>query len=251
MSTAELAEKLQVELAPLSWEERLIVLRNYVQDTPVFSSSFSYEDQAITHVIATHTLPVRVFTIDTGRLFEETHDVFQKTRDKYPDLQIETYYPKAQDTQDLVARQGINGFYEAVEKRKACCFVRKVEPLGRALQGAGIWVSGLRREHSDNRGDLPVAEFDAVRNIVKVYPLIDVPVGTIKPYVSEHGIPYNKLHDKGYPSIGCAPCTRAVKEGEHPRAGRWWWEQDNAQECGLHMVDGKLVRSKAPATEKV
>jgi phosphoadenosine phosphosulfate reductase len=246
MSTAELAEKLQKELSGISWEERLIALRNYVQDTPVFSSSFSYEDQAITHVIATQNLPVRVFTIDTGRLFEETHEVFQKTREKYPDLQIETYYPNAEDTQDLVARQGINGFYKAVEKRKACCFVRKVEPLGRALKGAGIWVSGLRREHSDNRGDLPVAEFDAVRNIVKLYPLIDVPVGTIKPYVHEHGIPYNKLHDKGYPSIGCAPCTRAVKEGEHPRAGRWWWEQDNAQECGLHVVDGKLVRRRNP-----
>ncbi len=246
MSTAELAEKLQKELSGISWEERLIALRNYVQDAPVFSSSFSYEDQAITHVIATQNLPVRVFTIDTGRLFEETHEVFQKTREKYPDLQIETYYPNAEDTQDLVARQGINGFYKAVEKRKACCFVRKVEPLGRALKGAGIWVSGLRREHSDNRGDLPVAEFDAVRNIVKLYPLIDVPVGTIKPYVHEHGIPYNKLHDKGYPSIGCAPCTRAVKEGEHPRAGRWWWEQDNAQECGLHVVDGKLVRRRNP-----
>ena len=246
MSTAELAEKLLAELTPLSWEGRLIALRDYINDAPVFSSSFSYEDQAITHVIATQNLPVRVFTIDTGRLFEETHEVFQKTRDKYEDLQIETYYPNAEDTQDLVARQGINGFYEAVEKRKACCFVRKVEPLGRALTGAGIWVSGLRREHSDNRGDLPVAEFDAVRNIVKVYPLIDVPVGTIKPYVHEHGIPYNKLHDKGYPSIGCAPCTRAVKEGEHPRAGRWWWEQENAQECGLHMVDGKLVRRRNP-----
>ena len=240
----DLTVQLQDALHDLSWEERLIALKNHAQHKISFSSSFSYEDQAITHVIATQDLPVTVFTLDTGRLFEETHTTIQKTTEKYPDLNIDTYYPDAAATQDLVKNQGINGFFDSVEKRKNCCHVRKVEPLNRALESVHIWISGLRREHSDNRGDLPVVEYDAGRDIVKLYPLIDVAAGTIRPYIEAHDIPYNSLHDQGYPSIGCAPCTRAVTEGEHPRAGRWWWEQDDAQECGLHMVDGKLVRVK-------
>ncbi len=147
----------------------------------------------------------------------------------------------------MVNRQGINGFYESVEKRKACCFVRKVEPLNRALEGVDIWISGLRREHSDNRSDLPVVEYDAGRDIIKVYPLVDISEADVKAYIQNHAIPYNPLHDQGFPSIGCAPCTRAVAPGEHARSGRWWWEQENEQECGLHIKDGKLVRTKQPA----
>lgn len=240
----KLTRKLQDTLAPLPWDERLARLKEYADYSIVFSTSFSMEDQAITHVIATENLPVRVFAIDTGRLFEKTLETFQKTREKYPALKIETYVPDTKAVEDLVKNHGINGFYNSVENRHACCHVRKVEPLNRALEGADIWISGLRREHSAARGDLPVAEYDAARNIIKIYPLIDVAAGTVRPYIHEHGIPYNDMHDNGYPSIGCAPCTRAIKDGEHPRAGRWWWEQGSAQECGLHVKDGKLVRIK-------
>tara|TARA_B100001093_G_C26562881_1_gene899495 strand:- start:69 stop:788 length:720 start_codon:yes stop_codon:yes gene_type:complete len=232
------------KFSALNWQERLKLL-SQEQDNIAFSSSFSYEDQVITHLIANENLLIRVFTLDTGRLFEETHKVIQATTEKYPNLEIETYYPNTDKVQDLVKRNGINGFYESLDKRKDCCYVRKVEPLNRALKGTKIWISGLRREHSDNRGNLPIAEYDPSQDLIKFYPLIDVDLDTIKTYIKTNDIPYNELHDKGFPSIGCAPCTRAIKKGEHPRSGRWWWEQDDAQECGLHMVDGKLVRKKA------
>lgn len=237
-------ERILSDFSAWPWEERIAALRDYMHKNIVFSTSFSLEDQAITHAIAAKRAPVKIFTLDTGRLFEETHEVFQATRERYPTLDIEAFYPDANAAQDLVRKQGVNGFYDSVEKRKNCCFVRKVEPLNRALEGADIWISGLRREHSDNRGDLPIAEFDAQHNLVKLYPLIDVDDHALRLYIDTHKIPYNALHDKGFPSIGCAPCTRAVKEGQPPRSGRWWWEKDNAQECGLHMVKGKLVRVK-------
>ncbi len=231
-------------LEPLTWEERLIKLCQETNKKIVFSTSLSYEDQVITHIIAQNGLPIDIFTLDTGRLFEETHKVAQETRVKYPNITIETFYPDAISTQELIRNQGINGFFDSVENRKNCCGVRKVEPLNRALKGAEIWISGLRRSHSNNRGDLPLAEMDAGRNIIKLYPLIDVEDAPIWDYVKVHNILYNDLHDKGFPSIGCAPCTREVAAGEDMRAGRWWWEQDDAQECGLHVVDGKLVRTK-------
>ena len=242
-----LAKTLQETLSALPWEERLQAIAGVNDAHVAFSTSFSFEDQMITHTIAAGDLPIRVFTLDTGRLFAETYETFQKTRELYFGLEIETYYPETESVEKLVKRNGINGFYESVEKRKACCFVRKVEPLNRALDGVDIWISGLRRGHSDNRSDLPVAEYDAMRDIIKVYPLIDVEEDDVKSYIHAHAIPYNPLHDKGFPSIGCAPCTRAVEPGEHPRAGRWWWEQQNDQECGLHIKDGKLVRIKQPA----
>ena len=242
-----LAETLQETLSGLPWEDRLKAIADVNNAHVAFSTSFSFEDQMITHAIATGDLPIRVFTLDTGRLFAETYETFQKTRELYFGMEIETYYPETVSVEKLVKRNGINGFYESVEKRKACCFVRKVEPLNRALDGVDVWISGLRRGHSDNRSDLPVAEYDAMRDIIKVYPLIDVEEDDVKSYIDAHAIPYNPLHDKGFPSIGCAPCTRAVEPGEHPRAGRWWWEQQNDQECGLHIKDGKLVRIKQPA----
>lgn len=231
------------DFAAWPWEERIAALRDLAHKNIVFSTSFSFEDQAITHAISEKRAPVKIFTLDTGRLFEETHKVFQTTREKYKTLEIETYYPDTNEVQNLVKKQGINGFFDSIENRKSCCYVRKVEPLSRAIKGADIWISGLRREHSDNRGDLPIAEFDEGNNIIKFYPLIDVLEKDVWEYIKKHDIPYNTLHDKGYPSIGCAPCTRAVATGEHPRAGRWWWEND-AQECGLHMINGKLVRTK-------
>lgn len=245
MPDESLLETILTDLTDLPWEERLRCLGGYGNCKIVFSTSFSVEDQAITHVVADGNLPIQMFTIDTGRLFEQTHDVSQKTRDRYPNIGFDTFCPDAGDAQNLVKNQGVNGFLESTDKRHACCHVRKVEPLGRALDGADVWISGLRREHSDNRGDLPVAELDTGRNIIKVYPLIDVSESDIKGFVEKHDVPYNVLHDQGFPSIGCAPCTRAVSDGEHPRSGRWWWEQDNTQECGLHLVDGKLVRASS------
>lgn len=244
----QLAAELQAQLAPLPWTERLKKLAQLSGQIQAFSTSFSLEDQAITHAIAEFALPVRVFTIDTGRLFAETYETFQKTRDIYFGIEIQTYAPDTASVEKLVNRQGINGFYESAEKRKACCFARKVEPLNRALEGVDIWISGLRREHSDNRSDLPAVEYDAGRDIIKVYPLVDVSETDVKTYIHNHAIPYNPLHDQGFPSIGCAPCTRAVAPGEHARSGRWWWEQENEQECGLHIKDGKLVRIKQTAS---
>ena len=243
MDKQALTQTLLEDFEGLSWDERIEKLKDYAQYSIAFSTSYSLEDQAIIHAIAAYEAPVRVFTLDTGRLFEQTHEVAQKTRETYPHVSIETFYPDAQKTQELVARQGVNGFYDSVENRKACCFVRKVEPLGRALEGVDIWLSGLRRAHSENRSDMPVAELDSGRDIAKISPLIDVNIDELRSYIDAHDIPYNALHDIGYPSIGCAPCTRAIKPGEHPRAGRWWWEQDDKQECGLHLVDGKLVRA--------
>lgn len=237
-------EQIIEEFSALPWQDRVKALKKYADQSIAFSTSLSYEDQVITHLIADQDTPVKVFTLDTGRLFEETHKVAQATRDKYKNIALETYYPDADKTQELVANQGINGFFDSIQNRKNCCGVRKVEPLNRALEGVNIWISGLRRAHSENREELPIAELDAGRNIIKFYPLIDVEEDTLKDYIREHDIPYNELHDKGFPSIGCAPCTRAISKGEPMRAGRWWWEQDNAQECGLHMVDGKLVRVK-------
>lgn len=243
MPDAGFAETLIERLTPLPWHERIRALSTCGDYRSVFSTSFSYEDQAITHAIATEAAPVQTFAIDTGRLFEKTYETFQKTQEAYPQLAIETYYPDAGAAQNLVQKNGINGFYESLEKRKSCCYVRKVEPLERALKGADIWISGLRREHSENRSDLPVAEFDAGRGIIKLYPLVDVSIEEVKLYLKTNDVPYNPMHEEGYPSIGCAPCTRAIASGEHPRAGRWWWEQDNKQECGLHVVDGKLVQA--------
>lgn len=236
------SKSLNQSLAVLSWQERVAVLANTQGAKVAFSTSFSFEDQAITHVIATKKLPYSIFTLDTGRLFEETHKLHQETRDKY-NLAIQTYYPDAQDVEAFVAANGINGFYNSVENRKSCCHIRKVLPLARALKGVDVWVSGLRREHSDNRRNLDAAEWDEGNQVVKVYPLIDVGAEELWAFIKQNKIPYNPMHDNGFPSIGCAPCTRAIAAGEHPRAGRWWWEQSE-QECGLHMVDGKLVRVK-------
>lgn len=230
-------------LEPLPWQKRLAALRVHAQHKIVFSTSFSFEDQAITHVIAQEKLPVRFITLDTGRLFEETQKLHQATRERYG-IAIETYYPDTDAVQQFVVENGVNGFYNSVENRKTCCHIRKVEPLGRALQDADIWISGVRREDSDRRSGLGCAEWDAAHGVVKLYPLIDVRATELWDFIGAENVPVNPMHQQGFPSIGCAPCTRAVAPGEHPRAGRWWWEQEGNRECGLHVVDGKLVRSK-------
>ena len=209
----------------------------------VFTTSFGIEDQLITHHIATQKLAVRLATLDTGRMFTETYDVWQATEERYGQ-RIHAYYPQAGAVQALVDDQGINGFYMALECRKACCHVRKVEPLNRALAGAGGWITGLRGGQSANRDQLAFAEEDAARGLIKFNPLADYTREQVVAEVKALGVPYNVLHDKGFLSIGCAPCTRAVKPGEPERAGRWWWEEEAKKECGLHVAeDGTLART--------
>lgn len=199
----------------------------------VFSSSFSLEDQVITHEICSKGIDIEIFTLDTGRLFAETYSVWNSTIEKY-NARINAYYPDAADLQAFVAAKGPNAFYESVDNRKSCCHIRKVEPLRRALAGKAVWITGLRAEHSANRQDLPMVEWDEANQVIKYHPILHWTTEEVKQYIRQHQVPYNPLHDKGFVSIGCAPCTRAIKPGEDFRAGRWWWEDASKKECGLH-----------------
>ena len=200
----------------------------------VFSTSLSLEDQAITHMIAMDKLPVRIFTLDTGRHFPETYRALQSTRERYS-LDIEVYFPQTEAVEKLMRTKGAYSFYESVGNRKECCGIRKVEPLARALKGSELWITGIRKVHSPERGDLPQVEIDHTHNVVKYHPLLHWSDEELKAYIEKNNIPYNRLQDKGFPSIGCEPCTRAVKPGESMRAGRWWWEDADKKECGLHV----------------
>ncbi len=199
-----------------------------------FSSSFSFEDQVVTDLILANNFPVSIFTLDTGRLFPETYSVWNATHEKY-NTRIKAYYPQAEPIQDFVHEFGPNAFYDSVELRKQCCFIRKVEPLQRALKGNEIWITGLRAEHSPARQDLEIFEYDASNNIIKYNPLLHWSTEQTKAYIDQYNVPYNILHDRGFISIGCAPCTRAIRPGEDFRAGRWWWEDASKKECGLHV----------------
>lgn len=223
---------LPIMAAAASPEAALLQLAEQFPGQVVFTSSLGAEDQVITHLIAQQKANIRIATLDTGRLFAETYELIQRTESRCK-IRIEVFFPDTAEVEQLVAGQGINGFYDSVENRKRCCYVRKVQPLQRALRGAAIWVTGIRREQSDNRGDFPAVEWDAANKVYKVHPLLDWSEEQVWAYLKAHSVPYNPLHDKGFPSIGCAPCTRAVLPGEPARAGRWWWEQ-GAQECGLH-----------------
>lgn len=198
----------------------------------VFSSSLGQEDQVLTDIIYKNALPVKIFTIDTGRLFNETYELLDKTSARYRQ-NMQVYFPDATDVETFVQKNGINAFYESVDHRKSCCYLRKVKPLNRALAGATVWITGLRADQSDNRQNMPLIEWDEQRQLYKFNPLIHWSYDEMISYINEHNVPYNSLHDKGFISIGCAPCTRAIEPGEHPRAGRWWWETSQ-KECGLH-----------------
>lgn len=217
-----------------SAEEILEAISGLSSEKVVFSTSLSYEDQAITHMIFSKKLNIEVFTLDTGRLFSETYSVFNSTRERYKQ-EIKTYYPKTEAVEKLVSSKGPNSFYESVENRKECCHIRKVEPLKRALAGKTIWITGIRAEHSANRHDIKNVEWDEANQIIKIHPLLNWTFEETKTYINIHNIPYNSLHDKGFVSIGCQPCTRAIKAGEDFRAGRWWWEDNTKKECGLHV----------------
>ena len=207
-------------------------MSSYSKDVIAFSSSFGQEDQAITHAISTQKLPIKIFTLDTGRQFQESYELMDLTKKKYQ-FDLITYFPNLDKTEKLVREKGFNSFYSSVENRKECCFIRKMEPLARALEGVNIWITGLRAEQSENRAHMPIVEWDEARNLIKVNPIIDWSFEKLNAYLVEHKIPQNPLHKKGFISIGCAPCTRAIGPDEHPRAGRWWWE-NSQKECGLH-----------------
>ena len=202
-------------------------------DQIVFSTSFGWEDQVITHMIFTNNLPIKVFTLETGRLFPETYYVWNRTMEMY-EKPIHAYYPNSELLEKMVNAKGPSSFYESVENRKECCGIRKVEPLKRALAGNKCWVTGIRAEQSVNRHDMHNLEWDEQNNLIKFHPIYDWTLDQVKEYIRIHNVPYNTLHDRGFPSIGCQPCTRAVQPGEDFRAGRWWWEDQSKKECGLH-----------------
>ncbi len=201
----------------------------------VFSTSFGIEDQIITEWIGKNNIDIEIFTLDTGRLFKETYSLWSRTLERYQ-LPIRTYTPDTALLEEFISRKGPNSFYESVENRKECCRIRKIEPLQRAIKGKKIWVTGIRAEQSANRHDMDFVEDDEINEIIKIHPLFDWTFEEVKQYCREQHIIYNVLHDKGFPSIGCQPCTRAVQEGEDFRAGRWWWEDQSKKECGLHAV---------------
>jgi phosphoadenosine phosphosulfate reductase len=200
----------------------------------IFSTSFSIEDQVITHHILSGNIPVSIFTLDTGRLFAETYSVWSSTNEKY-NTKIQAYYPDRALLENYLNERGPNAFYESVVNRKDCCHIRKVEPLRRALKGKAVWITGLRAEHSPERKDHQLIEWDENNKVIKYNPLLHWSTEDVKTYIDKNDVPYNVLHDKGFVSIGCSPCTRAVRAGEDFRAGRWWWEDSSKKECGLHV----------------
>jgi phosphoadenosine phosphosulfate reductase len=221
-------------LSGLSITEVLSLLANKFPGQVTFSTSFSFEDQVVANEILSHQLPISVFTLDTGRLFAETYSVWNSTNGKYQS-NIKAYYPNNELLETFVQEKGPNAFYESVDNRKQCCYIRKVEPLKRALKGNAVWITGLRAEHSPDRKDLAVIEWDETNQVIKYNPLLHWNTEEVRKYIDDNNVPYNPLHDKGFVSIGCAPCTRAIRPGEDFRAGRWWWEDAAKKECGLHV----------------
>lgn len=241
------AARLADRLSALNLFERLAAVRHELAGRIVFTTSFGLEDQAVAHAILLQDLAIEIVTLDTGRLFPETHQVWAETERRYG-RRIPAIVPEHAQVEAFVARHGIDGFRNSVEVRHACCGVRKVAPLGRALDGAAAWITGLRAEQSAERADMRFAALDPAHRLIKVNPLLDWTRSRLVDFVHAHRIPYNALHDRGFPSIGCAPCTRAVEPGEPERAGRWWWEQEEKKECGLHsrLVSPANALASAP-----
>jgi len=199
----------------------------------VLSTSLGLEDQVLTEMVMRQKKDVDVFTLDTGRLFPETYDLIARTN-KHFKIRMKTYFPEAAKVEEMVASHGINLFYDSVENRKMCCGIRKVAQLPRAFEGMEAWICGLRKDQSVSRFFNSLVEWDANNGLVKINPLINWSEKEVWSYIKDHGIPYNLLHDRGFPSIGCEPCTRAIEPGEDVRSGRWWWENELHKECGLH-----------------
>jgi phosphoadenosine phosphosulfate reductase len=214
---------------------QLKIIANFFPEKTVFSTSLGLEDQVITHLIFAHNIPIEIFTLDTGRMFSETYETLDNTVRKYK-KSIKVYFPDTLETEKLVNEKGMFSFYDSIENRKECCGIRKVKPLKRALQGHACWVTGIRAAQSANRQNMPQIEWDEANQIIKFHPLLHWSLDEIKDFIKQNFVPYNLLHDRGFPSIGCQPCTRAIQAGEDERAGRWWWEQESGKECGLHEV---------------
>lgn len=230
-----IAERIVCQLSRLSEVEALTALTETFPGQVTFSSSFSVEDQVILHQIASNQLPVSVFTLDTGRLFPETYAVWSSSREKY-NISIQPYFPNQESLEQMVEANGPNSFYASVSNRQQCCFIRKVAPLQRALAGNKVWITGLRAAHSPERKNVTSVEWDEGNQVIKYHPLLHWSNEQVWDFIKQHNIPYNPLHDRGFVSIGCAPCTRAIQPGEDFRAGRWWWEDANKKECGLHVA---------------
>ena len=239
---AELAATLDVQFEKLDLAGRLALAATLGR--AVFTTSLGIEDQVITAAIGLDRLDIEVATLETGRLFPETLALIDETEDRFG-VEIRRFMPEKADVDAYAAQYGLNGFYESVEARHACCHVRKLKPLARALEGAVVWVTGLRRSQSGNRASTPFAEYDAERGLLKVNPLADWSLDQINAYVEQQAVPTNPLHKRGYPSIGCEPCTRAIKPGEPERAGRWWWENDEKRECGLHVPEAAAASANS------
>lgn len=234
---------LNAQFAALDAAGRLAAIRAAVPGRIVFTTSFGIEDQYLTHLIFESGLAIDVVTLDTGRLFPETTTVWHETEMRYG-KRIRAVYPEREALEALIEDQGIDGQYLSIEARKACCGVRKVAPLKRALWGASVWITGLRAGQSANRSGMAFVAHDAGFGLIKVNPLLDLTREAIVEATAAHNVPVNALHSRGFPSIGCAPCTRAVKPGEDERAGRWWWESEDKKECGLHVTaNGVPVRA--------
>ena len=208
----------------------------------VFASSLGEEDQVLTHMISLTAPNIGIFTLDTGRLFPETYDLIAKTQKRYS-MPFKIYSPDTKAVEEMVQQKGINLFYESVENRKLCCGIRKVEPLQRALKDADAWITGIRREQSVTRTDIKTFEWDSANNKIKVNPLADWTLDQVRAYIAAHTVDINPLHEKGFVSIGCSPCTRAIQPGEDIRAGRWWWENPEQKECGLHNNPNRPKKS--------
>lgn len=234
------------ELEGKSIKEQLEYLANKFKGRIAFSTSFGQEDQVITDIIFKNNIPITVFTLDTGRFFEETYKVWNDTIIKYGKT-IRAYTPDTEQLEKMLTEKGVYSFYDSIENRKECCDIRKVFPLRKALKNVDLWITGLRAQQSVTRTDLPLLEVAPGFNTTKFNPLTSWTLDDVLDYIKTNNIPYNKLHDKGFISIGCAPCTRAIKKGEDIRAGRWWWESKDKKECGLHVNPESDIRVSSKA----
>jgi phosphoadenosine phosphosulfate reductase len=234
MTTQEKIQVLSEKTKGMTPQEVLKIAFDEFGSKISFATSLGEEDQVITDMIAKNAPGIEVFTLDTGRLFPETYELLAKTQKKYNNINLTVYYPNTQAVEEMVKTKGINLFYESVANRQTCCGVRKVEPLRRALSKVDAWITGLRRAQSLTRTDAQVFEYDAANGKIKINPLIDWSLDQVRDYLKNNNVDVSPLHATGFVSIGCQPCTRAIKEGEDIRAGRWWWEQPESKECGLH-----------------
>lgn len=226
-------EELQKLVSNKTPQETIQIFLEKFKNRIAFSSSMGAEDQVITDMISKIDRSAKIFTLDTGRVFPETYDLIDRTTKRYK-MPIQFYFPDAKQVEEMVNEKGINLFFESVENRKLCCHIRKMEPLKRAFKDLDVWICGLRRSQSVTRTNVQVVEWDETNGLIKLNPIVDWSEEQVWDYIKENKVPYNRLHDKGFPSVGCQPCTRAIEKGEDLRAGRWWWENPDTKECGLH-----------------